>query len=105
MEIISVGWGVRAAILHVTRTRTPLKFTLYPMVHLGEARYYEEMSRRLRAHDLIVAEGVVSTDKRGRAVTLAYELPAESVLFLNRKMSPPIPSSASLRSASTSRSS
>ncbi|GAB3882242.1 hypothetical protein GCM10029964_039690 [Kibdelosporangium lantanae] len=76
MEIISVGWGVRAAILHVTRTRTPLKFTLYPMVHLGEARYYEEMSRRLRAHDLIVAEGVVSTDKRGRAVTLAYELPA-----------------------------
>jgi hypothetical protein len=76
MEIISVGWGVRAAILHVTCRHTPLKFTVYPMVHLGEARYYEEMSRRLRAHDLIVAEGIVSRDNRGRAVTLAYRLPA-----------------------------
>lgn len=73
MDIIDAGlMGVRSVILPLRRAATPLVFTIYPMVHLAEPSFYAEISRRLRDHDLIVAEGVES--RSGRSMTLAYRL-------------------------------
>jgi hypothetical protein len=73
MEIIDVrGLGVRSAILRLRRKATPLRFTIYPMVHLGEPAFYAEIARRLRAHDLIIAEGLRGADKTVRRLTGVY---------------------------------
>ncbi|MEV4316860.1 hypothetical protein [Actinocrispum sp. NPDC049592] len=58
MDVVEAGlMGLRSAVCVLTRRSAPLRFTLYPMIHLGEASFYAEVSRRLREHDLIVAEG------------------------------------------------
>jgi hypothetical protein len=73
MDIVDAGlMGVRSVILLLTRPATPLRFTIYPMVHLGEPAFYAEISRRLRGHDLIVAEGIQGADKAVRNLTRAY---------------------------------
>lgn len=74
MDIINTEAGVRAAILRLRRKQTPLRFTFYPMVHLGEPGYYAEISRRLRGHDLIVAEGVQGADASVQRLTSVYRL-------------------------------
>jgi hypothetical protein len=73
MEIIDAGvMGVRCAVLRLIRRATPLRFTIYPMVHLGEAAYYTEVARRLAGHDLIVAEGIQGASRQTRNMTRAY---------------------------------
>ncbi|WP_431904714.1 hypothetical protein [Amycolatopsis thermoflava] len=73
MEIIDAGlMGVRSAVLRVSRRQTPLRFTIYPMVHLGERSFYDEVSRRLRDHDLIVAEGIIGASAGARKLTRTY---------------------------------
>ena len=67
--------GVRSAVLRLTRRETPLRFELYPMVHIGEPAFYAAVSRRLRRCDLVVAEGVGSTSA-GSLLTMSYRLPA-----------------------------
>jgi hypothetical protein len=75
MQVIDVGaMGVRSAVLRCTRAATPLRFTIYPMVHLGEPAFYADISRRLRGHDLIVAEGIQGADRSVRNLTRAYRL-------------------------------
>jgi hypothetical protein len=92
MQIIEVSMiGVRSSVLSLTRRESPLRFTFYPMIHIGEAAFYAAVARRLRRCDLVVAEGVggtrsgeakVKTDRltAGRvgvsALTASYELPA-----------------------------
>jgi hypothetical protein len=73
MEIIDAGaMGVRSAVLRLAKRGTPLRFTIYPMIHLAEADFYTEVSSRLREHDLIVAEGMQSPNKNVQRMTQAY---------------------------------
>lgn len=75
MDIIDVGaMGVRAAVLQLRHREVPLRFTLYPMVHLAERSFYATIANLLRGHDLIVAEGIRGQSRRGRMLTLTYRL-------------------------------
>ncbi|MEY9932021.1 hypothetical protein ABH926_006670 [Catenulispora sp. GP43] len=65
--------GVRAAVITLSRSETPLRFQLYPMLHIGDRGFYREVTRRLRDCDLIVAEGAPDTVAT-RALTLSYRL-------------------------------
>ncbi len=92
MQIIEVSaTGVRSSVLRLTRHDSPLRFQVFPMIHIGEPAYYAAVTERLRRCDLIVAEGVggVATPD-GRvasrpgapgsaavsALTVSYQLPA-----------------------------
>lgn len=82
--------GVRSAVLMLTRGGSPLRFEIYPMVHIGEPAFYAAVAERLRRCDLIVAEGVgrpapcdrgsASGTRTGSAavsaLTASYRLPA-----------------------------
>jgi hypothetical protein len=52
--------GLRSAVTTFTRPATPLRFTLFPMVHVGEQRFYDEVAARARLCQVIVAEGTPS---------------------------------------------
>jgi hypothetical protein len=49
--------GVRSSVLTLACHATPMRFMLFPMVHVAERSFYDEVTRRLRRCDLIVAEG------------------------------------------------
>lgn len=92
MQIIEVSVvGVRSAVLRLTRPDTPLRFEIFPMIHIGEPAFYAAVADRLRGCDLIVAEGVgrpaTADAARGpasradrpaavAALTASYEIPA-----------------------------
>lgn len=65
--------GVRTAVITLSRRETPLRFQLYPMIHIGDPGFYREVTRRLRDCDLIVAEGAPDTVV-SRALTMSYRL-------------------------------
>ena len=73
MQLIEVNmFSVRSAVIWLRRDDTPMRFVLFPMMHVGAPSFYEDVRRRLRDCDLIVVEGV-----RGRvswALTLTYRL-------------------------------
>jgi hypothetical protein len=48
--------GVRSAMITLGRRTTPLRFVLFPMVHVGERSFYAEVAARASSCDLIVAE-------------------------------------------------
>jgi hypothetical protein len=52
--------GLRSAVITLTRRTTPLTFVLFPMVHVAEQQFYDEVAVRARSCQLIVAEGVQS---------------------------------------------
>lgn len=59
MQLIEVSdFGVRSAEIWLGRVETPLRFALFPVLHLGTAAYYEEVTRRLQRCQLVVAEGI-----------------------------------------------
>jgi hypothetical protein len=92
MQIIEVSViGVRSSVLRLTRHDTPLRFEIFPMVHIGEPAFYTAVAERLRRCDLILAEGVgrtATSDESGlarsaagrsavvSALTASYRLPA-----------------------------
>jgi hypothetical protein len=49
--------GVRSAVLTLARRTSPMRFVLFPMIHVGERSFYDEVARRLRRCSLVVAEG------------------------------------------------
>ncbi|RZQ61710.1 hypothetical protein [Amycolatopsis suaedae] len=59
MQIVDVStlW-VRVVVTRMRRAGTPLEFVLFPMLHVGEARYYAEIRRRIAECDVVVAEGM-----------------------------------------------
>ena len=66
MQIVEVtDFGVRSAVLRLTRRDTPLRFEIFPMVHVGEAAFYDAVTERLRRCDLIVAEGIGRPESPG----------------------------------------
>lgn len=79
MQFIEVSLtGVRSAMITLQAPGTPMRFILFPMVHLGTERYYQSVTARLADCDLIVAEGIAGRSASTRALTLAYRLPARS---------------------------
>jgi hypothetical protein len=64
--------NVRSAVYHLRRDNAGLEFVLFPMVHVRSKEFYDEISRRLSACDLILAEGVNS--KKGKLLTLSYRI-------------------------------
>ncbi|MCY1145035.1 hypothetical protein OWR29_44150 [Actinoplanes sp. Pm04-4] len=78
MQIVEVSdFGVRSAVLRLTRAGTPLRFEFYPMVHVGEPAFYAAVTERLRRCDLVVAEGVGRGGSwAAGALSLSYQLPA-----------------------------
>ena len=78
MQIIEVtDLAVRSAVIRLRRPKAPLVFVLYPMVHVAQAAFYAEVTRRLRAANVVVREGI----KPGRrpsilsgALTMTYRI-------------------------------
>jgi hypothetical protein len=66
------SFNVRSAIYHLKKDDTGLEFLLFPMIHVGSQAFYDEVSRRLAACDLILAEGVNS--KKANILTLSYRI-------------------------------
>lgn len=52
--------GIRSAVITLKHRTTPLKFVLFPMVHVAEQQFYDEVAARARLCQLVVAEGVPS---------------------------------------------
>ena len=52
--------GLRSAVITLTHRKWPLRFILFPMVHVGEQQFYDEVAARARLCQLIVAEGIPS---------------------------------------------
>jgi hypothetical protein len=50
--------GLRSAVITLTNRTAPLRFVLFPMVHVAEQQFYDEVAARARVCQLIVAEGV-----------------------------------------------
>jgi hypothetical protein len=53
--------GLRAAIYELSSPNQKLRILLFPMVHIGNPTYYDEISRRLDECDNVVFEGVQSS--------------------------------------------
>lgn len=75
MDVVTVSpYGVRSVVLRLKHRDHPLRFTLYPMIHLAEQSFYDAVRERLVEHDLIVAEGILGDDSRVRMLTRAYRM-------------------------------
>jgi hypothetical protein len=66
--------GVRAAIYRFEHPDLALQFQVFPMIHIGDQRFYEDIRKRLKECDVVLYEGVSSV--RGRILTLSYRLVA-----------------------------
>ena len=49
--------GVRSAVITLACRSGPLRFVLFPMIHVGERSFYAQVTARLRECAIIVAEG------------------------------------------------
>jgi hypothetical protein len=73
MDIIDVSdLGVRTAVVQLRRKGTPCRFTLYPMIHVGEPSFYQAVRARLARHDLIVDEGIIGPSRMAELLTSVY---------------------------------
>jgi hypothetical protein len=52
--------GLRTARMVFRRNGTPVSVTLYPMVHVGDERFYKETYDEAFSHDVALVEGVRS---------------------------------------------
>jgi hypothetical protein len=65
--------GLRSAALQLRRPETSLRFTMYPMIHVGLPSFYADVATRLRDCDLIVAEGIEGPSEETAAIKTMYE--------------------------------
>ncbi len=66
------SFNVRSAVYHLIKDDAGLEFLLFPMIHVGSNEFYQEVSRRLAACDLILMEGVNS--RKASLLTLSYRI-------------------------------
>ena len=77
MQLIEVSAiGVRAAIVRMTSPEAKLVWLIFPMIHLGESAYYQQVEQKMAECDLVLAEGVDS--RIVSALTSSYRLAANS---------------------------
>lgn len=75
MQIVeATDFGVRAVVLQLRRKGSPLKFTLFPMVHVGTPEYFAEVESRVARCDLAVVEGIRGESTTGRLLTATYRV-------------------------------
>lgn len=73
MQVIEVtGYAVRSAVITMRRRESPLRFVLFPMMHVASPTFYRQVTARLAACDLIVAEGIRGKSRQVSTLTLAY---------------------------------
>ena len=61
MQIIeSTVFGLRSAIIQLEAGNDAPRFDLFPMVHVADSAFYEEIAQRLDNCDLVLCEGVKS---------------------------------------------
>lgn len=71
MQILEATmWGLRTARLAFRSTASTATITLFPMVHVGEERFYAEVYADAFGHDVVLVEGVRSSVSRN--FTRAY---------------------------------
>src|SRR5215216_5340180 len=81
MDVVVVGpASLQSTMLRLQHRQLPLRFTVYPMIHLAEQSFYDDVCDRLRGHQLIVAEGIhgQGRDRHARLLTLTYRLAGQS---------------------------
>ncbi|MBO0870878.1 MAG: hypothetical protein J2P15_20175 [Micromonosporaceae bacterium] len=66
--------GVRSAVIVLRRPESPMRFLLFPMVHIGQPAFYAEVARRLRDCQIVVAEGTDMASSTGLAYAIAMRL-------------------------------
>ncbi len=66
------SFSVRSAVYSLKQDGSALEFLIFPMIHVGSREFFDEISKRLSACDLILAEGVKS--KRANILTLSYRI-------------------------------
>lgn len=77
MKFIEIkSFCVTARIHHFKKKGTGLEFILFPMIHIGEKGFYEEIRSRIEVCDVIFAEGVNS--KLAGFLTFPYRVAAKS---------------------------
>jgi hypothetical protein len=75
LQIIEVtGAGVRSAVIRLQRRDSPLRFVLFPMIHLGRSEFYQAVRERAGRCAVIVAEGQPGSKPRASLAGLAYRL-------------------------------
>jgi hypothetical protein len=73
MQIVeATSFGVRSAVMTLTKAGDPVCFRLFPMIHIAEPGFYREVERQLAACDVVLLEGVKSSAVS--IVTLSYRL-------------------------------
>jgi hypothetical protein len=70
--------GVRSAVITMQRPGTQLRIALFPMLHLGTASFYRQVTERLCECQVVVVEGIRGQSVMTRALTTAYRTPARS---------------------------
>ena len=66
--------GLRSAVIELRRPGGPLRFVLFPMVHIGEPSFYAAVMEQLRGCDVVVAEGIQGRSRAASLLTLSYRL-------------------------------
>jgi hypothetical protein len=75
VQLLEVSsFGVRSAVVRLQCAQTPMRFVLFPMLHVGSAAFYSEVAARLRGCQLVVAEGIRGRSASVTALTRAYRL-------------------------------
>lgn len=70
--------GVRSAVITMQRQGTQLRIQLFPMLHLGTAAFYRDVTERLSRCQVAVGEGVGGQSVLTSALTTVYRSPARS---------------------------
>jgi hypothetical protein len=74
MQIIETSaFAVRSALLRLEGGPEAPSFTLFPMVHVAEQGFYDEVTRRLEKHDLVLYEGAQLKSWSAWLITYCYE--------------------------------
>ncbi len=72
MQIVSGNaLDTRVAIYHFTKPQSPHQFITFPMIHIGEPQFYQEIARKLTQCDIVLYEGIAS--KTGVLSIKSYE--------------------------------
>lgn len=66
--------GTRSAILRMGRRGSGLEFVIFPMVHVAAPEFYHEVTKRLKACDLLVLEGIRGSGRPSRGAVLVRAL-------------------------------
>ena len=81
-------FGLRTARMVFRSRGSPVSVTLYPMVHIGDERFYKETYAEAFSHDVVLVEGIRSPV--GRNLTRSYRwIDFEKLGLVQQPKTPP----------------